>query len=89
LIAREGQSVADAALASEASGQRGDFISARAGHSPEQGSSARAAFGMQAAAASAMKAVIEALNFIGCPPVRSSVVVESIELWGCVALQEA
>src|SRR5262249_60287514 len=32
---------AAAALASEASGQRGDFISARAGHSPEAGSSAR------------------------------------------------
>src|SRR5712691_6331903 len=31
------------ALASEASGQRGHFISARAGHSPELGSSARAA----------------------------------------------
>jgi error-prone DNA polymerase len=31
-----------AALASEASGQRGDSISARAGHSPEPGSSARA-----------------------------------------------
>src|SRR5262249_51661805 len=31
-----------AALASEASGQRGHFISARAGHSPELGSSARA-----------------------------------------------
>jgi feruloyl-CoA synthase len=30
-----------AALASEASGQRGHFISARAGHSPEAGSSAR------------------------------------------------
>ncbi|MGA7489467.1 MAG: OB-fold nucleic acid binding domain-containing protein, partial [Xanthobacteraceae bacterium] len=32
-----------AALASEASGQRGDSISARAGHSPETGSSARVA----------------------------------------------
>src|SRR6266850_1062533 len=32
-----------AALASEASGQRGHPISARAGHSPEPGSSARAA----------------------------------------------
>jgi methylated-DNA-[protein]-cysteine S-methyltransferase len=32
----------DAALASEASGQRGHSISARAGHSPEPGSSARA-----------------------------------------------
>jgi crotonobetainyl-CoA:carnitine CoA-transferase CaiB-like acyl-CoA transferase len=32
-----------AALASEASGQRGDSISVRAGHSPEQGSSARGA----------------------------------------------
>jgi D-3-phosphoglycerate dehydrogenase len=32
----------DAALASEASGQRGHSISARAGHSPEAGSSARA-----------------------------------------------
>ena len=31
-----------AALASEASGQRGHFISARAGHSPEVGSSAPA-----------------------------------------------
>src|SRR5262245_1423885 len=31
-----------AALASEASGQRGNSISARAGHSPEEGSSARA-----------------------------------------------
>src|SRR5712692_7891303 len=34
---------AHAALASEASGQRGHSISARAGHSPEPGSSARAA----------------------------------------------
>jgi pimeloyl-ACP methyl ester carboxylesterase/DNA-binding CsgD family transcriptional regulator len=34
-----------AALASEASGRRGHFISARAGHSPETGSSARAAGG--------------------------------------------
>jgi len=33
---------ADAELASEASGRRGHSISARAGHSPEQGSSARA-----------------------------------------------
>jgi 2-methylcitrate dehydratase PrpD len=33
---------ARAALASEASGQRGHFMSARAGHSPEAGSSARA-----------------------------------------------
>jgi ATP-dependent RNA helicase SUPV3L1/SUV3 len=33
----------EAALASEASGQRGDSKSARAGHSPEPGSSARAA----------------------------------------------
>src|SRR6266511_3881538 len=33
---------ARAALASEASGQRGHFIGARAGHSPEPGSSARA-----------------------------------------------
>src|SRR5262245_51930206 len=33
--------VSPAALASEASGQRGRSISARAGHSPEQGSSAR------------------------------------------------
>ncbi|HKA81750.1 MAG TPA: methyltransferase domain-containing protein [Xanthobacteraceae bacterium] len=33
----------DAALASEASGQRGHSISARAGHSPESGSSARIA----------------------------------------------
>src|SRR5436305_2063225 len=35
---------ARAALASEASGQRGNSLSARAGHSPEAGSSARAAF---------------------------------------------
>jgi hypothetical protein len=35
--------LATAALASEASGQRGNSISARAGHSPEPGSSARAA----------------------------------------------
>jgi hypothetical protein len=34
---------ADAALASGASGQRGHSMSARAGHSPEEGSSARAA----------------------------------------------
>jgi hypothetical protein len=34
---------ATAALASEASGQRGNSMSARAGHSPEEGSSARAA----------------------------------------------
>jgi two-component system, NarL family, sensor histidine kinase UhpB len=34
---------ARAALASEASGQRGNAINARAGHSPEEGSSARAA----------------------------------------------
>jgi acetate---CoA ligase (ADP-forming) len=39
------RSAAPAALASEASGQRGHFISARAGHSPEPGSSARAASG--------------------------------------------
>src|SRR5262249_11655110 len=32
---------AGTALASEASGQRGNFLSARAGHSPEAGSSAR------------------------------------------------
>jgi error-prone DNA polymerase len=37
-----------AALASEASGQRGDSISARAGHSPEPGSSARAALAREA-----------------------------------------
>jgi DNA polymerase III alpha subunit len=37
-----------AALASEASGQRGDSISARAGHSPEPGSSARAALASEA-----------------------------------------
>jgi hypothetical protein len=37
------RSAVPAALASEASGQRGHFISARAGHSPEPGSSARAA----------------------------------------------
>jgi len=37
---------ARAALASEASGQRGHSISARAGHSPEPGSSARAEQGM-------------------------------------------
>jgi methylenetetrahydrofolate reductase (NADH) len=36
---------ARAALASEASGQRGPSISARAGHSPEPGSSARADLG--------------------------------------------
>jgi len=36
---------AAAALASEASGQRGDSMGARAGHSPEAGSSARAALG--------------------------------------------
>ena len=38
----------DAALASEASGQRGHSISARAGHSPEPGSSARAALASEA-----------------------------------------
>jgi LysR family nitrogen assimilation transcriptional regulator len=37
------QSIWDAALASEASGQRGHSMSARAGHSPEPGSSARTA----------------------------------------------
>jgi hypothetical protein len=36
-------SARDAALASEASGQRGNIIDARAGHSHEPGSSARAA----------------------------------------------
>src|SRR5712691_5538319 len=36
----------EAALASEASGQRGHSISARAGHSPEPGSSARAALAL-------------------------------------------
>jgi DNA polymerase III alpha subunit len=36
------EALARAALASEASGQRGNSISARAGHSPELGSSARA-----------------------------------------------
>ena len=39
---------ARAALASEASGQRGHSISARAGHSPEPGSSARAVVGIDA-----------------------------------------
>jgi len=39
---------ARAALASEASGQRGHFISARAGHSPEAGSSARGALASEA-----------------------------------------
>jgi uncharacterized alpha-E superfamily protein len=38
----------EAALASEASGQRGHFISARAGHSPEPGSSARDALASEA-----------------------------------------
>ena len=37
-----------AALASEASGQRGHFTNARAGHSPEPGSSARAALASEA-----------------------------------------
>src|SRR5712692_4038385 len=41
-------SSARAALASEASGQRGHSISARAGHSPEPGSSARAALASEA-----------------------------------------
>jgi hypothetical protein len=38
----------NAALASEASGQRGHSTSARAGHSPEEGSSARAALASEA-----------------------------------------
>ncbi len=42
LEARDGFMQAFAALASEASGQRGYLINARAGHSPEPGSSARA-----------------------------------------------
>jgi protein ImuB len=42
------QALARAALASEASGQRGNSISARAGHSPELGSSARAALASEA-----------------------------------------
>jgi glutamate N-acetyltransferase / amino-acid N-acetyltransferase len=46
--------VADAALASEASGQRGHLVSARAGHSPEAGSSARAASGAWHEAAKAI-----------------------------------
>src|SRR5262245_3712040 len=40
--------IARAALASEASGQRGHSIGARAGHSPEEGSSARAALASEA-----------------------------------------
>ena len=39
---------AAAALASEASGQRGNAINARAGHSPDEGSSARAALASEA-----------------------------------------
>jgi protein ImuB len=42
------QALAHAALASEASGQRGNSISARAGHSPELGSSAHAELGWEA-----------------------------------------
>ena len=41
--------IEDAALASEASGQRGHSMSARAGHSPEAGSSARAALAIASA----------------------------------------
>src|SRR5262249_18363429 len=44
----EAGSSARAALASEASGQRGHSTSARAGHSPEAGSSARAALASEA-----------------------------------------
>jgi hypothetical protein len=47
LVLPEG-AAAHAALASEASGQRGHSISARAGHSPEEGSSARAALASEA-----------------------------------------
>jgi hypothetical protein len=45
VLTQAGSQIARAALASEASGQRGHSISARAGHSPEQGSSARATSG--------------------------------------------
>ncbi len=48
LEARDGFMQAFAALASEASGQRGYLINARAGHSPETGSSARAALASEA-----------------------------------------
>jgi hypothetical protein len=47
LVLPEG-AAAHAALASEASGQRGHSISARAGHSPEEGASARAALASEA-----------------------------------------
>jgi hypothetical protein len=43
VLTQAGSQIARCALASEASGQRGHSISARAGHSPEVGSSARAA----------------------------------------------
>jgi TIR domain len=43
VLTQAGSQIRRVALASEASGQRGHFISARAGHSPEVGSSARAA----------------------------------------------
>jgi 2-methylcitrate dehydratase PrpD len=48
LEARDGFMQAFAALASEASGQRGYLINARAGHSPEPGSSARTALASEA-----------------------------------------
>jgi protein ImuB len=47
-MAHMAQALARAALAGEASGQRGNSISARAGHSPELGSSARAALASEA-----------------------------------------
>src|SRR5258708_4806035 len=62
---REEGSSARAALASEASGQRGHFKSARAGHSPEPGSSARARLatltlrGPQAAPPASAEAMVE------------------------------
>ena len=48
LEARDGFMQAFAALASEASGQRGYLVNARSGHSPEPGSSARAALASEA-----------------------------------------
>src|SRR5215472_12940314 len=55
-----------AALASEASGQRGHFTSARAGHSPEPGSSARAASEASGQRGDALRGAVVAIgNFDG------------------------
>jgi acyl-CoA synthetase (NDP forming) len=60
-----------AALASEASGQRGHFIDARAGHSPEAGSSARAGKPLAAFVVPEAPAALAALSEAGVPNFRT------------------